>query len=1417
MMKNNSSLKDPQDLRKRAEENLKSEPDGPDEMCLEEANSIIHELRVHQIELEMQNEDLRCVQNEIEVSRLQYLDLYDFAPVGYLTLNKQGQILELNLTAAKQLGIEKRDLIKTNFQNFIFQPDKGVFLSHLKAVFDKCEREITEVRLSPKGGEQFYARLESTYMEGGNGTGLCMTNTSDVTLNKRTEEALRESEQMSSLVLDTIPARVFWKDLDLNYLGCNLTFALDAGLQSPKEIVGRNDFEMPWGEQAQLYRSDDRLVIETGRSKLCYEEPQTAPSGDKIWLRTSKVPLINVKGEIRGVLGTYEDITGYKRANEELIKAQRVIQALSDCNDAVIHIEEEFELLRAICRIVVDVGGYRMAWVGYVEEDRDQTVTPVAKYGYEHDYLEEVKITWKDAERGSCPTGTCIRKGFPSIIRSVEKQVEFSPWKVEALERGYASVVGLPIFLDGRKLGALTIYSSETDSFDEEEVEFLAKLSSNLSYGIGALRLRKARMQAEESLKKANLDLERRVVDRTAELTKANAELRREVKERRKAERVLQESEQKYRILIETTGTGYVILDKEGKVIDANAEYLRIAGYESLQQIVGRNIAEWVAEHDRVRNTREVMLCIESGWVRNLEIDYVDEDGCFTPVEMNASAIRTAVDVKVLALCRDISERKEAEMSLKESEKRFRLMAETVGEVFWLTSPHSQSLLYISPAFERVWGRSCDDLYANPMLWLDAIYSEDVQEVLRVLEDLAQGQHYDVEFRITRPDGALRWINDRGYAFRDATGKVTLTSGVASDITKRKAAEQGMRDSEERLKLALAAARMGVWEWNVTTNTVIWSSECYDIFGVNSFDGKIESFTDLVHPKDRDRVWLEIKQAREKGTVYQVEFRIIRPDGNVRWLADLGQFEYDADGQPLRLVGNTQDITARKKVDRERELLMMAIEQTGDIVIMTGYEGNIQYVNPAFVATTGYTPLEAIGKNLRLLSSGRQDEAFYRNMWETISSGQTWKGRMINKRKDGTPYTEESTISPVLDHAGQIISYVAVKRDITEQLRLSDHLAHAQKMESVGQLAGGVAHDFNNMLGIILGYADIALDDVGPGTPVHEHLVGIRKAARRSADMTRQLLAFASKQTINPKVIDLNETVESMLKMLQRLIGENIDITWLPEVDLHPVKMDPVQIDQILANLFVNARDAIEGVGTVTIKTENVVCDAAYGKDHQDFTPGEYVMLSVSDNGCGMDKLTQSRIFEPFFTTKVFGKGTGLGLATVYGVVKQNSGFIKVYSELGRGATFKIYIPSHAAGIVATMAPRAAGLPQDRSVTVLMVEDETELLNVCKRMLEKLGYNVLCADTPGKAICLIEEHVGKIHLLLTDVVMPEMNGWDLAERLLAENPGIKCLFMSGYTASAIVCNSVLKKNVQFIQKPFSMQDLAAKVREVLDG
>ncbi|MFA5905393.1 MAG: response regulator [Desulfobacula sp.] len=426
-------------------------------------------------------------------------------------------------------------------------------------------------------------------------------------------------------------------------------------------------------------------------------------------------------------------------------------------------------------------------------------------------------------------------------------------------------------------------------------------------------------------------------------------------------------------------------------------------------------------------------------------------------------------------------------------------------------------------------------------------------------------------------------------------------------------------------------------------------------------------------------------------------------------------------------------------------------------------------------------------------------------------------------QKDGQVIFVRTT-GMIRQRAGKKPVVFATVQDITERKKmekekekLKNQLFHSRKLETVGRLAGGVAHDFNNMLSVIIGYAELSLNKVKPGDKVHDDLTEILTAARRSATITRQLLTFARQETISPRILDLNQTIENMLKMLKRLIGENIQLTWLPGTGIGKIRIDPSQMDQILANLCVNARDAVNGMGKITIETGISRFDKEYCDRHTGFMPGDYVMLAVTDDGSGMDAETADKIFEPFFTTKSIGKGTGLGLSTVYGIVKQNDGFIYVYSEPGRGTSMKIYLPCHSCREIEPRAEETRDIPASYGETILLVEDEPAILKLGEKILQDLGYTVLCVPSPLKAIKLIENYKDKIHLLITDMVLPEMNGKDLAQKIKSVYPKMKVLFMSGYSAKAIEHHTLLDAGTCFLQKPFSVNDLAVKVREALDN
>ncbi|MBD3219608.1 PAS domain S-box protein [bacterium] len=560
----------------------------------------------------------------------------------------------------------------------------------------------------------------------------------------------------------------------------------------------------------------------------------------------------------------------------------------------------------------------------------------------------------------------------------------------------------------------------------------------------------------------------------------------------------------------------------------------------------------------------------------------------------------------------------------------------------------------------------------------------------------------------------------------------------------------------------------------------------------------------------------EARQRTRDGHVFPVEVRI-----------SLVRFE----GETL-VQGLCRDITRRRESEqrlRESEERFRLLLNDVEMVAIQGYapDGTTQYWNEGSRRLYGYTPEEALGSNLLdlIIPEPMHDEVRGALAAMARTGRPIPSSELLLRHKDGSS-VEVYSCHSVLQRPGHRpelfcidIDLGEINRGKRERERLQTELMQAQKMESVGRLAGGVAHDFNNMLNVILGHTEMLLDDLGEESHTRAGLEEIRQAAGRSAELTRQLLAFARRQTVAPRLLDLNASVEAMLTMLRRLIGEDIELCWRPSPSLDPVEMDPVQLDQLLANLVVNGRDAIgRGKGRVVIETGTAELDEASCARRAGAAPGSYVVLSVSDDGHGIDERDLPHIFEPFYTTKKAGEGTGLGLATVYGVVKQNDGFVGVESELGAGTTVRVHLPARAGATATPPREAPAEVPVSvRGETVLLVEDEPAILELGERLLTSLGYEVLAAASPGEAIRVAREHDGPIPLLITDVVIPEMNGQELSENLREGRPDLVTVFMSGYTTDAIAHRGVLDDGVRFLQKPFSRRDLAVRVQEALEG
>ncbi len=837
-------------------------------------------------------------------------------------------------------------------------------------------------------------------------------------------------------------------------------------------------------------------------------------------------------------------------------------------------------------------------------------------------------------------------------------------------------------------------------------------------------------------------------------------------------------------------------------------------------------------------------------------------------------------------------------------------------------------------AWEKVLGYNAEEI--SSATFLSFMHPDDQAVSLANIESMSSGEVIaSFENRLRCKNGTYRSFLWSGTPLRDRH----LFSVIGHDITEQKRTDQALRESEERLRLALEAANMGTFDWDVPHNRISWSRWHEELWGFKpgEFGGTYEAFAERVHPDDLPRINSEVERCIAARDPFAAEFRVLWPDGSVHWIFGRGEFAFAADGQPIRMLGTVMDITLKKRSeDRWRRLIESNMQgilfwnNSGEIsdandafLAMVGYsredlnaghlnwramtppefadrsrialeelaatglckpyekeyfrkdgsrvsiligatvfadspdtgvcfvvdithrkqandalrlrdraiqsvsqgivltdpsqpDNPIVYASPGFLRMTGYGAEEVMGRNCRFLQGVDTDTNAVARVRDAVRDTKPCKVEMLNYRKDGTPLWNELTLAPVTDEGGVLTHFVGVQTDVTERRSLENQFRQAQKMEAVGQLAGGVAHDFNNLLTIISGYSDIILSTAKRDDPIRAFVTSISEAGERAASLTRQLLAFSRKTVLEPKVLDLNEVVRETGKMLRRLIGEDILLTTVLNPTISRVKVDPDQLGQVLMNLTVNARDAMPKGGNVTLETKAVELDHEYARLHADVTLGKYVLLAVSDTGSGMTEDVKARIFEPFFTTKGVGKGTGLGLSVVMGIVKQSGGHVEVYSELGHGTTFKLYFPA-VEELADSAKPQSHAGIRRGTETVLLVEDEDGVRALAFLVLQTQGYKVLAASDGKDALRVVAKHLGSINILVTDVVMPGMGGREVAEALQPRYPQMKVLYTSGYTDDAVVRHGIVQAESAFLQKPYSPQALAKKVRQVLEN
>jgi PAS domain S-box-containing protein len=811
--------------------------------------------------------------------------------------------------------------------------------------------------------------------------------------------------------------------------------------------------------------------------------------------------------------------------------------------------------------------------------------------------------------------------------------------------------------------------------------------------------------------------------------------------------------------------------------------------------------------------TNMVRACATDGTPFDFEAELLTARGRRIWVRSIGEAVRDPQGriVGVQGAFQDITDRKRIEDEQRALADRLTATFESITDGFH-TLDRDWRITYINAEGERMVGRTRDVLVGTS-IW--EAFPETRGTVFETEYRRAVDEHVTVDFTEYFPPLG-RWFAIRAYPSEH---------GLAvyfRDVTAAHEAEQALRLSEERFRLLSKATSDVVWEWDLASNALTWNEGITALLGYEreEIGTTIESVQQLIHPDDLPAVNAAIEAALTSGAEsWSAEYRVGRRDGGYTPVLDSGYIIRDAEGRPVRLLSGMKDLTERRRAEESLLLRNRAIQAASQGILVTDPhqpDNPIVFANLGFERLTGYAPDEMLGRNCRFLQGPDSDPDTIGEIRAAVAAARSCSVEILNYRKDGTTFWNELSISPVLDTAGQLTHFVGVQTDVTERRRLEDQYRQAQKMEAVGRLAGGVAHDFNNLLTVISGYSEMLLARPHMDAATRDSVVAIRTAGEQAASLTRQLLGFSRKSLVQPTVLDLNAVVTQTTSLLRRLIGEDIELTTRLDPALAPVKMDPGQLDQVLMNLAVNARDAMPSGGTLTVETSNVAAGSPHGEARVDCAAGPHVLLAVTDSGCGMTPEVMARIFEPFFTTKAVGRGTGLGLATVFGIVEQGGGCIHVSSEPDHGTTFRLYLPA-----VAEPSAVEPGADVPTGVTgtetILLVEDEDALRTLTSLSLRMHGYQVLTAIDGGDALRVMASHDGPLHLVLTDVVMPKVSGPALAQQLKAAAPGLKVLFMSGYTDDAVLRHGLIEAEMAFIQKPFTPLSLATKVRQVLDG
>jgi len=1056
------------------------------------------------------------------------------------------------------------------------------------------------------------------------------------------------------------------------------------------------------------------------------------------------------------------------KLERRLVKVNRSLKALSDCNQALLRAESESDLVREVCRILVEVAGHRFVWVGACESDPEKTIRLIAKCGEDDGLLELGKASWAETSEGCCPMGEAIRMGKPFLLQDIRNDSRCEPWRGEAIKRGFASAFALPLIVRGDVWGAISICSETTGIFDDEERQLLSELAQDLAYGIGSLRTR------EE----------------------------------------LRESEARYRMLFESAGDAIYILDAEGEeraghIVSANPAAAEMHGY-TVDELLNLSISDLDTPESAARVPERIERLLKGERLRE-EVTHRRKDGTVFPLEINACVLELGNRNYILAVDRDITER-------KQTEEQIRFQAHIIDNSPVIAAFHDKDLnmIWANKAYQKATGLSLEEIKGKKCysVW-------NLSKPCRgcpVITAIETGENASYELTPYNqehwPETQGSWLSEAAPE-RDERGAVIGAIEFAINITERRQAETALRGSEERYRYLVENIEDLICTHDLEGNLLFANSSSAHFLGFASADLVGTNLRSYLAPEVRNQFDGYLTTIRTEGSASG--FMLVQAkSGEKRLWEYRNTLHMDTSGKPI-VLGVARDVTERRKAEdalrESRESYQVLFNDSKDGVYITGRDGQLLDANQAYLDLFGYERTEIVGEDIRTTYVNPTDRDRFIQAIEERGFLKDYP--LVLRRKDGKEIDCLLTSSVRRAGDGTVIEYQGIIRDVTEQRNLQKQLLQAQKMEAIGTLAGGVAHDFNNLLTVVMGFSELLLAEKNQESPEYEDLQKIFHAARNGAELVKRLLMFSRKSEPKPSPMDLNNEIVQVEKMLRRTIPKMIDVKIELSADLPRINADASQMEQILMNLAVNARDAMPDKGKLTLRTDIVTLDEDYCRFHIDAKPGEHVLLEVSDTGLGMDEETTHHIFEPFFTTKETGRGTGLGLAMVYGIVKQHNGHISVYSEVGHGTTFKIYLPA----IPADEEPDAevtGVMPAFGTETVLLVDDEEFVRELGARILAKHGYTVLQAVNGREALDLFKKERSQISLVILDLIMPEMGGTECLKELLKIDPQVKVLIASGYSGDASVKEIIQMGAKGFVTKPFRVKELLRDVRKVLD-